>query len=93
MRLWDRAYLLLELGDTGADRAFARLRALAKARGRPRWASPSSPRSSTYGGASSEVMADAKQVDVEKDSDLQDLYVIALALDAGGDAPTARSGA
>ncbi len=30
------------------------------------------------------------EVDVEKDDDLQDLYVIALALDAGGDAATAR---
>ena len=33
----------------------------------------------------------AKKVDVEQDSDLQDLYVIALALDLGGDAEGAQN--
>jgi hypothetical protein len=89
--LWDRAYLLLDMNDPRADAARADYEALAK------------PHDDHDGMAvleaffmakrkkGPEAVAAAKRVDVDKDDDLQDLYVIALAFDAGGDAERARA--
>jgi hypothetical protein len=89
--LWDRAYLLADMNDPRADAARTDYEALAK------------PRNDHDGMAvleafflakrkkGPEAIAAAKKVDVEKDEDLQDLYVIALAFDAGGDKTSALS--
>ncbi len=88
--LWDRAYLLLELHDGNADRAFTDYETLAKAKGDHDGLAVLTAFFAAQRGKGQEAMAAARRVDVEKDDDLQDLYVIALALDAGGDAATAR---
>lgn len=89
--LWDRAYLLLDMKDPSADAARADYETLAK------------PRDDHDGMAvleaffmakqkkGAEALAAAKRVDVDKDDDLQDLYVLALAFDAGGDPARARA--
>jgi hypothetical protein len=89
--LWDRAYLLLELGDAKADRAFSDYEALAKARSDHDGLAVLTAFFAARRGKGQEAMTAAKRVDVEKDDDLQDLYVIALAFDAGGDPKTARA--
>ncbi len=91
---WDRAYLLLELATKApadkrllgaANEAHAAYEALAK---------PADDRNGmavldafflTRAGKGKLAAAAAKRVDIEKDSDLQDLYVIAMALDANGE--------
>jgi SnoaL-like domain len=93
---WDRAYLLLETAraPTVKDRA----RAMAAAdRARADYEELARPAKDVNGMAVLEAffaarkgdgraaVAAAKRVDLDKDDDLQDLYVIALALDAGGD--------
>ena len=89
--LWDRAYLLLDMNDPRADAARGDYEALAK------------PRNDHDGMAvleaffmakrkrGPEAVLAAKRVDVDKDDDLQDLYVIALAFDSAGDAERARA--
>ena len=89
--LWDRAYLLLELGDARANQAFADYEALAKTRGDHDGLAVLDAFFLARQKKGAQAMAAAKRVDVAKDSDLQDLYVIALALDAGGDTDAARS--
>jgi hypothetical protein len=89
--LWDRAYLLLELGDANADRAFTEYETLAKARSDRDGLAVLTAFFAARRGKGPEAMVAAKRVDVEKDDDLQDLYVIAIALDAGGDPKTARA--
>jgi hypothetical protein len=88
--LWDRAYLLLEAGDAKADSAFADYEALAKARDdRDGLAVLTAFFAARRKNGEASIKA-AKLVDVEKDSDLQDLYVIALAFDTGGEEATAK---
>jgi hypothetical protein len=89
--LWDRAYLFLELGYKGADDAFAQYETLAKAKDDHDGLAVLHAFFSARRGRGQEAMTWAKKVDVEKDSDLQDLYVIALALDAGGDHAAAQA--
>lgn len=89
--LWDRAYLLLELGDPRADRAFSEYESLAKQKNDHDGLAVLTAFFLARKHKAPEAMAAAKQVDVEKDSDLQDLYIIALALDAGGDPKTAQA--
>jgi hypothetical protein len=89
--LWDRAYLLLELGDAGSDRAFTAYETLATARDDHDGLAVLTAFFAARRHRAADAMAAAKRVDVEKDSDLQDLYVIALALDAGGDRPRAQA--
>ena len=98
---WDRAYLLLELAQK-APKA-SRAAALATARdARKSYDELAGPANDRDGMAVLEAffalraddgraaLAAAKRVNVEQDSDLQDLYVLAMALDAGGDHGAAR---
>lgn len=93
---WDRAYLALE--DAVAAPPAQRARTLAEAeRDRADYEALAKPANDHDGMAvlaaffatrrheGRAALAEAKKVDVDKDGDLQDLYVIALALDAGGD--------
>jgi SnoaL-like domain len=83
--LWDRAYLLLEAKKAGAEEARAHYEELAKTANdldgmavlRAYFAS------NKHDGKT--AMIAALLVDVDKDSDLQDLYVISNAFEAGGD--------
>jgi hypothetical protein len=88
--LWDRAYLLLELGDPKADGAFAEYEMLAKARDDHDGLAVLTAFFAARRKNGEAAMKAAKVVDVDKDSDLQDLYVIALAFDAGGEHPRAE---
>jgi hypothetical protein len=93
---WDRAYLALDRArrEKGAERA----KALADAdRARADYEALARPADDRDGmavlaayfawahGDARAAAAAAKKVDVAHDDDLQDLYVVALALDAGGD--------
>jgi len=89
--LWDRAYLLLELADSRADAAFAEYEALAKARDDHDGLAVLTAFFAARRHHGVDAMAAAKRVDVDHDSDLQDLYVIALAFDEGGDHEIARA--
>lgn len=95
--LWDHAYLLLEVAD--AQPATSRAAAVSYANdARERYEELAKPSGDHDGMAVLEAFFllhehafaaardAAKKVDLEKDSDLQDLYVVALALEAGGDA-------
>lgn len=99
--LWDRAYLLLELAQK-APRA-SRPAAIATAReAKKAYDDLAGPANDHDGMAVLEAffalrandgraaLAAAKRVNVEQDTDLQDLYVLAMALDAGGDHGAAR---
>lgn len=88
--LWDRAYLLLELSDPTADAAFSAYEALAKARDDHDGLAVLRAFFAARRNDGPTAKQAATLVDVDTDSDLQDLYVIALALDAGGDAARAR---
>jgi hypothetical protein len=88
--LWDRAYLLLELGDADADKAFTDYETPAKARNDHDGLAVLNAFFFARRRRGSDAMTAAKQVNVEQDSDLQDLYVIALAFDAGGDTQSAK---
>ncbi len=96
-QLWDHAYLLLEVAD--AQPATSRAAALSYANdARERYEELAKPAGDHDGMAVLEAFfllhehafaaarEAAKKVDLDKDSDLQDLYVVALALEAGGDA-------
>ncbi|MEO6572474.1 MAG: hypothetical protein ABIP89_01455 [Polyangiaceae bacterium] len=96
-QLWDHAYLLLEVAD--AQPASSRAAAVSYANdARERYDELAKPSGDHDGMAVLEAFFllhehafagardAAKKVDIEKDSDLQDLYVIALALAASGDA-------
>jgi ATP/maltotriose-dependent transcriptional regulator MalT len=89
--LWDRAYLLLDLNDPRADAARADYEALAKPRNDHDGMAVLEAFFMAKRNKGPEAIAAAKRVDVEKDDDLQDLYVIALAFDAGGDHESARA--
>lgn len=89
--LWDRAYLLLDMNDAHADEARADYDALARGRHDHDGMAVLEAFFLTKRKHGAEAAAAAKRVDVEKDEDLQDLYVIALAFDAAGDRPGARS--
>jgi SnoaL-like domain len=93
---WDRAYLALE--EALASRPTERARAMADAdRDRADYEALARPANDHDGMAvlaaffaarrhqGRVAAAEAKKVDVDKDGDVQDLYVIALALEAGGD--------
>jgi SnoaL-like domain len=93
---WDRAYLALE--EALAAPPAQRPRAMAEAdRDRADYEALAKPANDHDGMAvlaaffaarrheGRAALAEAGKVDVDKDGDLQDLYVIALALDAGGD--------
>ncbi len=93
---WDRAYLSLE--QALASRPSERARAASDAdRDRADYESLARPANDHDGMAvlaaffaarrhqGRQAVAEARKVDVDKDADLQDLYVIALALEAGGD--------
>jgi hypothetical protein len=98
---WDRAYLALD--DALAAPAARRARAMAEAdAARADYEAIAKPADDHDGMAvlaaffaarrhqGKAAATAAKRVDVEKDDDLQDLYVIALALDAGGEADAAQ---
>ena len=94
--MWDRAYLLLDLSF--AQPAFSRAATLAKAKdARSEYDALAKSENDKDGAAvleayfalkttkNRDAMTAAKKVDAEKDSDVQDLYVIEDALLAGGD--------
>jgi len=98
---WDRAYLSLE--EALATPPARRARAMAEAdRDRADYEALAKPANDHDGMAvlaaffaarrheGKTARTEARKVDVAKDGDLQDLYVIALALDAGGDHEGAR---
>jgi hypothetical protein len=98
---WDRAYLLLELAQK-APRA-SRAEALSAARAAKKSYDDLAGPSNDHDGMAvleaffalrardaRAALAAAKRVNVEQDSDLQDLYVLSLALDLGGDHGAAR---
>lgn len=89
--LWDRAYLLLEKKDPFAARAFSDYEALALRKNDHDGLNVLKAFFAARQKNAAEAIAAAKKVDVERDTDLQDLYVIALALDAGGDPKAARA--
>jgi len=89
--LWDRAYLLLENKDAFADRAFSDYESLATKKNDHDGLNVLKAFFAARKKKPAEAMAAAKKVDVERDTDLQDLYVIALAFDAGGDHKTAEA--
>jgi hypothetical protein len=94
--LWDRAYLALEEALAAPPRARAARMAAADA-ARADYDAHAGPAGDHDGMAvlaaffatgkrdARRAAAEARKVDPEKDTDLQDLYVIALALDAAGD--------
>jgi hypothetical protein len=96
---WDRAYVALEEslakpplgGETAAtaDRARADYEAIAKPANDHDGMAVLAAFFAVRRHDARAAGAEAKKVDVEKDTDLQDLYVLALALDAAGDKPGA----
>jgi hypothetical protein len=93
--LWDRAYLLMEKARVtasiaSAEQARARYEELAKVAGDHDGMAVLEAFFATQKGDGKGALAASRRVDVEKDSDLQDLYVIASALDLGGDHEGAR---
>ncbi len=100
--LWDRAYLLLETAMAlpepqrakalaAAETAKAAYDALAKANKDSDGMNVLEAFFSLQAGKGKEAAAAARRVDVEKDEDLQDLYVIARAFDANGEHAEADS--
>ncbi len=93
---WDRAYLLLELAREAPPTLRAKAMAAANA-ARADYEKAAAPLNDTDGmgvlaaffaaraGDAKAALAATKRVDIEKDGDLQDLYVLALAFDAAGD--------
>ncbi len=93
---WDRAYVLLELARTAPPTLRAKALAAADA-ARVDYETAAKPLADHDGmavltaffaaraGDGKKALAAAKTVDVEKDDDLQDIYVLALAFDAAGD--------
>jgi ketosteroid isomerase-like protein len=96
---WDRAYVAIEEslakpplgGETAAtaDRARADYEAIAKPANDHDGMAVLAAFFAVRKHDARAAGAEAKKVDVEKDTDLQDLYVIALAFDAAGDMPGA----
>ncbi len=87
--LWDRAYLLLELHDPHAVNAFGAYETLARAKDDRDGLAVLTAFFAARDHRAADAAKAARAVDVEKDSDLQDLYVIALAIEASGDRPRA----
>jgi ketosteroid isomerase-like protein len=93
---WDRAYLLLELAHDAPPTLRASALATANA-ARTDYEKAATPLGDSDGmavlaaffavraGDAKGALAAAKRVDAEKDADLQDIYVLALAYDLGGD--------
>jgi hypothetical protein len=80
--LWDRAYLLVDMNDARADAARADYEALARARNDHDGMAVLEAFFMAKRKKGAEALVAAKRVDVDKDEDLQDLYVIALAHEA-----------
>ena len=87
--LWDRAYLFIELRDPRAGTAFGAYELLAKAKNDHDGLAVLTAFFAARDHRAADAAAVAKEVDVEKDADLQDLYVIALAIESAGDASRA----
>ena len=92
---WDRAYLLMEkyavAADTsGADRELARYEEFAKSAGDNDGRAVPEAFFATVKVDRKTAAVVARRVDVDKDSDLQDLYVIANALELSGDREGAK---
>lgn len=94
--LWDRAYLMIEIAMTKppADRAKAVLAAqtardaydvLAKAQKDDNGMAVLAAFFALRQGKTADALAAAKKVDIEKDGDVQDLYVLRMAREAAGD--------
>jgi hypothetical protein len=93
---WDRAYLLLEIARGAPPTLRAKALAAADA-ARADYEKAATPLADNDGmavlaaffavraGNAKEALAAAKRVDAEKDTDLQDIYVLALAYDLAGD--------
>ena len=83
---WDRAYLLLESGAIEeAARARAEYEAIARLPDEHDGLAVLKAYFDVKAGRAAAAREAAGTVDVAKDDDIQDLYVIALALEAGGD--------
>jgi hypothetical protein len=99
---WDRAYLLLELARAAPPTLRAKAMAAADA-ARLDYERAAVPRGDHDGlavlaaffavraGDGKRALASAKLVDADKDDDLQDIYVLALAYAAGGDHARAKA--
>lgn len=98
---WDRAYLLLELAQTSPRSS--RAAALTAARNAKKAYDELAGAANDHDGMAvleaffavrardgRAALAAARRVNVDQDSDLQDLYVLAMALDVGGDHAAAR---
>jgi hypothetical protein len=89
---WDKAYLLAEQHhDRQADQARAEYQRLARQPDEHDGLAVLAAWFAVVRGDGKAARAAAVTVDVTKDDDLQDLYVIARALDAGGDAAGAAA--
>src|SRR5262249_40991834 len=100
--LWDRAYLLLEvamkkpaalrtLGMASANAAKLAYDQLATSQKDENGMAVLNAFFLVRQGKNAEALAASKKVDIEKDSDVQDLYVLRIAKDAGGDKPGAEA--
>lgn len=100
--LWDRAYLSLEvamkkpaalrtLGMASANAAKLAYDQLATTQKDENGMAVLAAFFLVRQGKNAEALAAAKKVDIEKDSDVQDLYVLRIAKDAGGDKPGAEA--
>jgi hypothetical protein len=100
--LWDRAYILLELAMkeppkerakamAGAQAAKDAYDMLAKSQKDENGMAVLATFFAVRQGKNADALAAAKKVDIEKDSDVQDLYVLRIAKDAGGDKPGAEA--
>lgn len=100
--LWDRAYLLLEIAmkKPPVERAKALLAAqsareaydaLAKTQKDDNGIAVLAAFFALRQNKNPDALAAAKKVDLEKDSDVQDLYVLRMAFDAGGDKASAEN--
>jgi len=88
--LWDRAYLVLETSPKDAPLAKERYEALAKIANDHDGMAALDAFFAAKKKDAKAALAAAKKIDIEKDGDLQDLYVVSLALDAGGDKEGAK---
>ena len=94
--LWDRAYLMIEIAMAkpiaerakavaAAQAAQAAYDVLAKAQKDENGMAVLAAFFALRQGKNADALAAAKKVDIEKDTDVQDLYVLRMARDAGGD--------
>jgi hypothetical protein len=90
---WDRAYLLEEDPATRDEAAKARheYESLARMPDQADGVAVLAAFFAVQEGDGARAISEAKKVDASKDDDLQDLYVLQLAYDLGGDAATATA--